>query len=113
MYKRCETVKDYFDTLGDRFQADAAKGVTAIYQFEIAGDGGGTWHVKVDDGTMEVAEGPADNPSAVVTSKAKDYIKICNGDMNGLRAVMTRKMKISGNLVVARKMQHMFPTGNI
>jgi putative sterol carrier protein len=33
--------------------------------------------------------------------------------MNGLRAVMTRKMKIDGNLVIARKMQKMFPTGNI
>ena len=30
-----------------------------------------------------------------------------------VRAVMSRKMRISGNLVIARKMQHMFPTGNI
>ena len=35
------------------------------------------------------------------------------GDINGLRAVMTRKMKVSGNLVMARKMQNMLPTGNI
>ncbi len=113
MAKRVSTVQEYFDTLGDRFVADASKGVQAVYQFEISGDGGGTWHVAVDDGSMQVHQGAHDKPSSTVTSKAADYIKICNGDMNGLRAVMTRKMRIGGNIVMARKMQSMFPTGNI
>lgn len=113
MAARINTVQEYFDTLGDRFVQSAANGVSAVFQFEISGDGGGTWHVIVNDGAMEVHSGPHSEPSATVSAKAADYIKISNGDMNGLRAVMTRKMKIGGNLVVARKMQQMFPTGNI
>jgi putative sterol carrier protein len=113
MAKRVHTVQEYFDTLGERFVASASEGIQAVYQFEISGDGGGTWHVAVDDGSMHVGQGSHDDPSAVVMAKAADYVKIANGDMNGLRAVMTRKMRISGNLVVARKMQQMFPTGNI
>ena len=110
---RCNSVQDYFDTLPQRFVADASKGVNAIYQFEISGDGGGTWHVIVADGDLDIQNGAHDEPSARVISSADNYLKICNGDINGLRAVMTRKMKIEGNLVLARKMQKMFPTGNI
>lgn len=113
MQPRIETVKQYFETLDQRFVQSAAQGVDAVFQFDIGGDGGGTWHVAVKDGVMEVGEGPHPRPSAVVTALAADYVQIANGDMNGLRAVMTRRMKISGNLVIARKMQQMFPTGNI
>jgi len=113
MPSRVDTVQGYFDTLQERFVASASTGVEAVFQFEISGDGGGTWHAVVNDGKLDVLDGAHEKPTAVVTSNAKDYLKICNGDMNGLRAVMTRKMKVAGNLVLARKMQKMFPTGNI
>ncbi|MCO4744334.1 MAG: SCP2 sterol-binding domain-containing protein [Proteobacteria bacterium] len=113
MATRINTVQEYFDTLGDRFVASAAEGVSAVFQFDISGDGGGIWHIVVEDGGMAVHSGAHASPSSTVTAKAADYVKIANGDMNGLRAVMTRKMKIAGNLVMARKMQNMFPTGNI
>ena len=103
--------QEYFETLDNRFVPDAAKGVQAVYQFELSGEGGGTWHVVVDDGTFSMGHGEHSEPSAVVTAKASDYLQICNGKMNGLRAVMTRKMKIAGNLVLARKMQAMLPVG--
>ena len=113
MATKISNCQEYFDTLDQRFVANAAKGVNAVYQFELSGDGGGTWHVQVADGAMSVHSGANPNPTAVVTSKAADYVKIANGDINGLRAVMTRKMKVKGNIVMARKMQNMFPTGNI
>ncbi len=113
MAKRINSCQEYFDTLDARFVSDASKGLNAVYQFEIKGDGGATWHVVVADGSMEVCAGPHSEPNTVVSSKAPDFVKISNGDINGLRAVMTRKMKIAGNLPLARKMQHMFPSGNI
>ena len=113
MATRINSVQEYFDTLPTRFVQSASKGINAIFQFEISGDGGGTWHVIVNDGSLDIQQGAHAKPTARIMSKAKDYVKIANGDMNGLRAVMTRKMKIDGNLVIARKMQHMFPTGNI
>jgi putative sterol carrier protein len=113
MVARVESVQGYFDTLPERFVASASEGLDAVFQFEISGDEGGTWHVHVKDGALEIFEGAHENPSAKILAKDQDYLKICNGEMNGLRAVMTRKMKIEGNLVLARKMQNLFPTGNI
>lgn len=108
---RISNCNEYFDTLGQRFVPSAAKGVNAVIQFELEGPGGGNWHIDINDGTMAVQTGAHAKPTVTVNAGAADYVKIINGDMNGLRAVMTRKMKVSGNLVLARKMENMFPPG--
>ena len=110
---KISTCKEYFDTLDRRFVTSAASGVEAVYQFKLTGAGGGDWHLVVKDGSFDVVEGEHEDPSATLTATADNYVKIANGDMNGLRAVMTRKMTVSGNLVLARKMQQMLPTGPI
>jgi putative sterol carrier protein len=103
--------QEYFDTLPARFVSSAAAGVKAVYQFDMSGDGGGVWNIVIDDGNLEINNGAHENPDATIAAKAENYVKIANGQMNGLRAVMTRKMKISGNLTLARKMQAMLPVG--
>jgi putative sterol carrier protein len=105
------TVKEYFDTLSSRFVPSAAKGVKAIFQFELAGDGGGTYHVTVDDGVMSVAEGASEAPSATLKMSADNYVKMANGELNGAMAFMSGKLKVSGNVMLAQKMQAIFPQG--
>ncbi len=103
--------KEYFDTLDGRFVAEAGAGVSAVFQFELTGENGGDWHVVVEEGAMAVHEGKHEEATVTLSAKADDYVQIANGSMNGLRAVMTRKMRIAGNMMMARKMQTMFPTG--
>ncbi|MGD0524339.1 MAG: SCP2 sterol-binding domain-containing protein [Polyangiaceae bacterium] len=103
------SIKQYFDTLNDRFIASASKGVKATFQFELAGDGGGTYHVTIDDGTMAVAEGPADAPSTTIKMAADDYIQMVNGKLSGTMAFMKGKLKVSGNVMLAQKMQAFLP----
>jgi putative sterol carrier protein len=108
---RVSTVKEYFDTLPARFVASAAKGVNAIFQFELAGDGGGTYHVTVTDGVMAVAEGAAPSPSATLKMSADNYVKMANGELNGAMAYMKGQLKVTGNVLLAQKMQAIFPQG--
>ena len=103
------SVKQYFDTLPDRFVATASKGVKATFQFELAGDGGGTYHVKVDDGTMAVSEGPADSPNTTIKMAADDYVQMVNGKLSGTMAFMKGKLKVTGNVMLAQKMQAFRP----
>jgi putative sterol carrier protein len=105
------TVKEYFDTLPNRFVPNAAKGVKAVFQFELAGDGGGTYHVTVDDGVMAVAEGAVPAPSATLKMTAENYVKMANGQLNGAMAFMSGKLKVTGNVMLAQKMQAIFPQG--
>jgi putative sterol carrier protein len=103
------TVKQYFDTLGDRFDYEAAKGMNASFQFELTGDGGGVYCVNVNDGDMNIAEGEQEEPSLTITISADNYLKLAHGKLNGQMAVMTGKMKVKGNMGLAMKMQKLFP----
>ena len=103
------TVKEYFDTLGDRFNYKASKGVNASFQFELTGDGGGVFCVNVADGDMNIAEGEQEEPSLTITISADNYLKLAHGKLNGQMAVMTGKMKVKGNMSLALKMRQLFP----
>ncbi len=109
MGMKVTSVKQYFETLGERFVKDAAKGVNAIFQFELAGDGGGTFAVKVDGEAMEITEGGHPSPGVTLKMKCDDFIKMSNGDLKGQMAFLTGKLKVSGNIPLAMKMQSIFP----
>ncbi len=106
---KVSSVQDYKDTLPKRFVASAAKGVKATYQFELAGEGGGTFHVTVDDGTMTLVEGASASPTTTIKMTSDDYVKMVNGELSGPMAFMRGKLKISGNMLLAQKMQAIFP----
>jgi putative sterol carrier protein len=103
------SVKEYFDTLGERFVPRAAAHVQAIFQFELAGDGGGTYHVIVDDGTMEVFKGAHHAPTATIKMNGDDYVKMVNGKLNGKMAFMKGQMKVTGNVLLTQKLEAIFP----
>src|SRR5437867_8246824 len=96
--------KQYFDTLGARFQKDAAKGMQAVFQFELSGEGGGTYHISVEDGTFAVSETAHPSPTVTLRMKADDYVNLVNGKLNGQIAFVTGRMKIEGNVMMAMKM---------
>ena len=105
------SAKEYFDSIDTRFQADAAKGVNAIFQFELSGAGGGIYAVHVEDSKVKVTEGGVESPTVTLKMDAEDYVKMSNGKINGHWAVMSGKLKVSGNMMVAMKMQQLFPPG--
>ena len=104
-----ETCQAYFDTLDDRFIASEAQGVTATYFYHLTGEGGGDWTVHVDDGALSVSEGTSNSPSVTYTMAAADYVRLANGELNGIKAVMTRKLKVKGNIMLAKKMNKFLP----
>src|SRR4051794_17391278 len=93
------SVKNYFETLPNRFVPTAAKGVSAVFQFELAGSDGGTYHVTVNDGTMAVSEGPSPSPSATIKMTSDDYVKMVNGELSGTMAFVRGKLKVTGNVM--------------
>jgi putative sterol carrier protein len=101
------SVQNYFETLPQRFVADASKGLHAIFQFELAG--AGTYHVKVDDGTMQIVEGASEKPNTTIKMAGDDYVKMVNGQLSGTMAFLKGKMKIAGDMMLARKMEAIFP----
>ena len=104
--------KEFFDTLKDRFLPEAAKGVNAVVQYNLSGEGGGNWVAKIEDGQLvSVSEGSAEKPTLTVIMDAQNFVKMNNGEIDGRKAFLTRKLKVKGNIALAQKMQKFFPQG--
>lgn len=108
---KVETAQEVFEKMEEIFDADKAAGVDALFQFDLTGDGGGKYWVKVSDGSMEKGSGEADDPTITITSNAEDYIKVVNGDIAAMSAFMQGKIKIKGDMGLALKLQQIFPFG--
>jgi len=102
------TVKEIFENMPKSFQKDAAKGLSAVYQFDITGDGGGKWYAAITNGDLAVTEGAHASPNITITMAAQDYINLTVGKLNPQMAFMTGKIKIKGDLNLAMKMQQIF-----
>ena len=105
-------VTEYFDTLADRFEPEQAKGVNATIQYTLAGDGGGEWTITIADGEFKGVEtGGVEKPTLNVMMDAAKFVEMANGDLDGRKAFLTRKLKVKGNIALAQKMQKFFPQG--
>jgi putative sterol carrier protein len=102
------TAKEVFAAMPSRFKKDAAKGLNAIYQFDLSGDGGGKWHVIVNNEQMEVKEGAHASPSITISMTAQDYVDMSTGKLNGQVAFMSGKLRIAGDMGLALRMQGLF-----
>ncbi|HMJ10609.1 MAG TPA: SCP2 sterol-binding domain-containing protein [Polyangiaceae bacterium] len=112
MAKRVSTCSEYFTDLPERFIPEKANGVDAKYVFKLEGEGGGTWTATVQNNTLTVSEGAAPDAAVTLEMKPKDWVDMANGDLGGMKAVFTRKLKVSGNMVLAKRMNDFMPPGD-
>ena len=80
------SIQEIFENLDEGFQSDKAEGVDAIFQFDLTGDNGGKYWVKVQNKLAEVSAGEHDSPTMVLTSAADDYIAMINGELAPMTA---------------------------
>jgi putative sterol carrier protein len=91
-----------------RFNKEAAKGLNAIYQFDLSGEGGGKWHVMINNDQCQVKEGTHASPNITISMTAQDYLDMLSGKLNGQVAFMSGKLRISGDMGLALRMQSLF-----
>jgi putative sterol carrier protein len=102
------TPQEIFDQMAASLNADAAKGMNSTIQFNLSGDNGGQWYVSIKDGKAEVSKGAASAPNMTLSMSASDYVDMTMGKLNGQMAFMSGKLKISGDMGLAMKLQSLF-----
>jgi putative sterol carrier protein len=101
-------IAQIFPTMAERFIPAKADGVNAIIQFDLSGDNGGLYWLRVADGKCEAGEGQADNPKMTLKASADDWFAVVTGATNAMQAFMSGKIKIQGDMGLAMKLQTMF-----
>ena len=102
------TVKESFDAMPSRFRSDKATGTSAVIQYDVSGDGGGTWNAVIKDGACKVSEGAASNPNLTLTMSSQDWLDMTGGKLSGQMAFMSGKLKLKGDMGLAMKVGSLF-----
>jgi putative sterol carrier protein len=85
---------------------DEAKTIGAKFQMNITGEG--EWYIDVSDSgpSCKPGTGPAD---CTITIAAEDFQKLVeNPQQNGMQLFFAGKLKVTGNQMLAMKLQKLF-----
>jgi len=103
------TPQQIFDSMPQALVPEKAGSTKAVIQFDLSGDQGGKWWVKIHDGQAESGKGDApEAPQLTLMADAMDYVKISLGQLDGTAAFMQGKLKIKGDMGLAIKMASLF-----
>lgn len=85
-------------------QAAKLKGIQAVIQVVLTGEGGGEFYMTIEDGKFSASKGKAAAPRLTVTQSVENWRAINGGTLNPQMAFMTGKVKISGDMSLAMKL---------
>ncbi|MEO7019932.1 MAG: SCP2 sterol-binding domain-containing protein [Ktedonobacteraceae bacterium] len=103
------TIGELFETLPSKFNAQAATGVTKTLQWNITGEETGVWAFRIVDGVGQLITGGVEKPDATFTTSAKTWTAIAEGTQDAMKAFMTGKLKVTGDMMLAMKVPQFFP----
>ncbi|MGD1991657.1 MAG: SCP2 sterol-binding domain-containing protein [Anaerolineae bacterium] len=84
------------------------EGISGVFLFDLSGEGGGKWMLAIDDGKanlQKVAKEQGVDPDVTLSMAAEDLIAISNGSLNPVAAFMQGKVRVSGDMGLAMRMQ--------
>jgi putative sterol carrier protein len=88
---------------------DTAKQIGATYQINITGDGGGEWFIDASDSGPKAEKGNPGSAKCTITMAAEDFQKLYeNPQANGVQLFFAGKLKVTGDNMLAMKLQKLF-----
>lgn len=101
------TVREVFQAMAARVAANPSKiaSLNASYQFELSGDGGGTFHATFNNGAHDIGEGAVPAPGCTIIMSATDFQAMVAGTLNPTAAFMSGRLKLKGDMGLAMKLQ--------
>lgn len=102
------SVKPLFEAMPLSLNKEAAKAANTVYQFNLAGEGGGQFTVTIRDGECKVEEGVSSTPDVTVSAAASDYMNIVTGVYPFGLAYINGRLKVEGDLRLVVRMTAYF-----
>ena len=100
------TIREIFEAMPGRFNAEAAADWTSNIQFHFSGDDNPEdWCLSVADGECKVIEGTVDEPSATIRTTADTWIGMITGEVDPMQAFGGGLLKIEGNFGDVMRLQ--------
>ena len=109
-----ETLLDgVFEGMKAAFDPNAAADQSAVIQYSIDSPAGEmNYQLNVEDGTCEVIKGAAENARVTLALSLPDFLRMMTGELNGMQAFTSGKLKISGDLMFSQVLSTWFKDPN-
>lgn len=103
------TVDEVLAMMPETFVSEAARGLQAVYQFNLTGEGGKEFYAAINDGALDVGVGKHASPSVTITLAASDYLAMLSNPALGQQLFMSGKIRMEPlDLNLAMKMGQLF-----
>ncbi|MFN8377165.1 MAG: SCP2 sterol-binding domain-containing protein [Anaerolineae bacterium] len=99
-----EEVEALFPHMQEKFDPAKAEGLDAVIQFELTGEGGGKYWIKISDSTLTYGEGTDPAARMTVRGSTDDFVALMNGKLQPMQAFMLGKIKVAGDTGLAMKL---------
>lgn len=99
MNLKIPTVEDCFQIMKKNFDKELAGELKKklVAQLIVEGEGGGKWHVIIDNQEIQFLKGEAENPRITITyDSVKSFYQIVLGEIDGVQAYTMGKVKVEG-----------------
>ena len=106
---RYTTIDEVIASYPDRFQPEKAQDVNETVHMHLTGDDARDVVLHVHNGELDIQQGTAPEDATLkLSANADDWLKIENGDLNPMMAMMQGKAKLRGSMPFAMKFMGMF-----
>lgn len=105
---RPDSVETFMMILSWGFNPAAAGDMRAVLQFTFSGRVQGVCHFHIDNGKLEARHGSAENPDLTIDAPFDVWMDILVGKADGQQMFMEQKYKVSGDLSLLMRMNHIF-----
>ncbi len=88
----------------------ATKGITETYEYRVEGL---AFHFTVDDGSIQLHQGPAQDPAATLITDEQTWADIASGQITGSSAVTAGSLAITGDPQAAKRLRKLFSRNQV
>lgn len=99
-------IEGLFKKIESHLSEELVQKTNAIYHFDVKGDEAGTWFLNLKEGKGNCGKGDGGvKPDATLTMESNHFFDMFSGKLKATSAFMTGKLRITGDLQKAMKLE--------
>ncbi len=99
-----QTAQEIFEHIAT-LDKSRIQGINGVMFFDLSGEEGGQWTLTLNDEGVTLENGKTATPNVTFSMAAQDFIAIANGTLNPISAFMQGKVRVSGDMGLAMRLQ--------
>lgn len=98
--------QSFITEMVSNFKPEKAVDLDTVFQFEFKE--GDNYYIEINSGECALSEGIHEDPCVTLKLKFDTLKKLYTGELDGMKAFMFGKLKVSGDMMLATRLTKLF-----